>query len=209
MSAVKPAIRAEPKAKPERKGEVGASGPGAAAQRLFPVESAKHSGAAAAVARPRRDAAPSFQAKIPVITGEATYRGLMPVDGTISGTLGATGSSITVRQRPRNCDSVPELNGDIGFKDMLRINGHVAGKIFSFKGTLIVDGSARVDASIDVAVVVINGAVNGDIIGHERVELGPAGVVIGNISTPSLAMKPGATFQGDCRMLKEKEDDAN
>ena len=208
MPAVKPALRVEPKAKTERKGEVGTSGPGAAGQHLFPVGSARNSGALSAVARPRRDSGPSFQAKVPVITGEATYRGLMPVDGTISGTLGATGSSLTVRQRPRNGESVPELNGEIGFKDMLRINGHVAGKIFSFKGTLIVDGSARVDAVIDAAVVVINGTVNGDIVAHERVELGPAGVVNGNISTRSIAMKRGATFHGDCKMLKEKEDDA-
>jgi cytoskeletal protein CcmA (bactofilin family) len=207
MSAAKPALRAEPKVKAEPKSEtVRGAASVAAAQRLFPVGAAKHTGALAAVARPRRDNGPSFQAKVPVITGEATYRGLMPVDGTISGTLGATGSTLIVRQRPRNAQSVPELNGEIGFKDMLRINGHVAGKIFSFKGTLIVDGSATVDAVIDVAVAVINGTVHGDIVGHERVELGPAGVVIGNISTPSLAMKPGATFQGDCRMLKDEEE---
>jgi cytoskeletal protein CcmA (bactofilin family) len=206
MSAVKPALRAEPKVKAERKGEVVTGGHVAAGQRLFPVGAAKHTGALAAVARPRRDNGPSFQAKVPVITGEATYRGLMPVDGTISGTLGATGSSLTVRQRPRNSDSVPELNGEIGFKDMLRINGHVAGKIFSFKGTLIVDGSARVDAVIDTAVVVVNGTVNGDIVAHERVELGPAGVVNGNIATRSIAMKRGASFHGDCRMLKDEEE---
>ena len=206
MSAVKPALRVEPKAKTERKGEVIASGQVAAGQRLFPVGPAKNSGGLAAVARPRRETGHSFQAKVPVITGEATYRGAMPVDGVISGTLGATGSTLTVRQRPRNSDSVPELDGELGFKDMLRINGHVAGKIFSFKGTLIVDGSARVDAVIDVAVVVVNGTVHGDIVGHERVELGPAGVVIGNIATRSLAMKPGATFQGDCRMLKDEEE---
>jgi cytoskeletal protein CcmA (bactofilin family) len=188
MSAVKPALKAEPKAKAERKGEVVSL---------------------AAVARPRRDSGPSFQARVPVITGEATYRGLMPVDGTISGTLGATGSTLTVRQRPRGGESIPELNGEIGFKDMLRINGHVAGKIFSFKGTLIVDGSATVEASIDVAVVVINGTVTGDVIGHERVELGPAGVVNGNISTRSICMKPGATFQGACKMLKDEDDDVN
>jgi cytoskeletal protein CcmA (bactofilin family) len=209
MSAVKPALRIEPKAKAESKGEVVGGGHSTAGQRLFPLGGAKQSGALAAVARPRRETGHSFQAKVPVITGEATYRGLMPVDGIITGTLGAAGSSLTVKQRPRNAESVPELNGEIGFKDMLRINGHVAGKIFSFKGTLIVDGSATLDAVIDVAVAVINGTVNGDIIGHQRVELGPAGIVIGSISTRSLAMKPGATFHGDCRMLKAEEEDGD
>jgi len=139
-----------------------------------------------------------------VITGEASYRGSMPVEGVISGQMNATGSALTIKQRPRNgrVESVPELDGDIIFKDMLRVNGHVAGTISSEKGTLIVDASARVDAVIDVAVAVIQGTVNGDVVGRERVELGQQAVIQGNISTPNLSMKPGATFQGDCRMLK-------
>jgi len=154
---------------------------------------------------PQRQANPFlFQPRIPVITGEVTYRGYMLVEGVISGQLNATGGALTIKQRPRNgrVEPVPELDGEITFKDMLRINGHVAGSISSEKGTLIVDASARADASIDVAVAVIAGAVNGDIVGRERVELGQEAIVYGNISTPNLSMKPGATFQGDCRMLK-------
>ena len=145
-----------------------------------------------------------FQPRIPVITGEASYRGYLPVEGVISGQLNATGGALTIKQRPRSgrVDSVPELDGEITFKDMLRVNGHIAGTISSEKGTLIVDASARVDASIDVAVAVIAGAVNGDVVGRERVELAQQAIINGNISTPNLSMKPGATFQGDCHMLK-------
>ncbi len=149
---------------------------------------------------------PSFQARVPVITGEANYRGLIPVDGIISGNLGAVGSVLTVKQRPNgSTDSLPELNGEITFKGMLRINGHVAGKISSSNGTLIVDGSARVDASIEVAVCVVSGTVNGDVVAQERVELGAAAIINGDISTSSLGMKPGAIFTGNCRMLKSEE----
>jgi cytoskeletal protein CcmA (bactofilin family) len=88
---------------------------------------------------------------------------------------------------------------------MLRINGHVAGKISSGEGTLIVDGSAQVDASIEVAVCVVSVTVNGDVIARQRVELGPAAIVNGDIVTASLAMKPGAIFTGNCRMLKNGE----
>ena len=145
-----------------------------------------------------------FQPRMPVITGEAAYRGYLPVEGVISGQLNATGGALTIKQRPHSArvESIPELNGEITFKDMLRVNGHVAGSVFSEKGTLIVDASARVDAAIDVAVAVIAGVVNGEVVGRERVELGPQAVINGNISTPNLSMKPGATFQGDCRMLK-------
>ena len=85
---------------------------------------------------------------------------------------------------------------------MVRVNGLVAVTISSEKGTLIVDPSARVDAFIDVAVAVIYGTVNGDVNARERVELGPEAVIHGNICTAKLSMKPGATFQGDCRMPK-------
>jgi len=141
---------------------------------------------------------------MPVIIGEATYRGSMPVDGIISGQLGAAGSGLTIKQRPKTGapDPRPDLDGEITFKDMLRINGHVAGKIFSYRGTLIVDGSARVDATIDVGVCVVSGTVNGDVVAQERVELGPAAIINGDICTGSIAMKPGAIFTGNCRMLK-------
>lgn len=161
------------------------------------------------IARPRRDNGPNFQARVPVITGEAVYRGSMPVDGVISGQLGAASSTLTIKQRPRSAPvgSVPELNGELSFKDMLRVNGHIAGRVTSQNGTLIVDPSARVDADIEVCVAVISGIVNGDVIAHERIELGPAAIINGNISTRSLTMKPGAYFQGDCRMLKNENGD--
>jgi len=158
------------------------------------------------VNQPRKDT--SFQPRTPVITGEANYRGTFPVDGVITGQLGAAGSVLTIKQRPKSgpTDSQPELDGELSFKDMLRINGHVAGKIFSYKGTLIVDGSAKVEAEINVGVCVISGIVIGDVTGHERVEVGSGAVVKGNISTPKLSIKPGAVFQGDCRMLKDRND---
>src|SRR5437763_483092 len=152
--------------------------------------------------------ATSFQPRLPVITGEAHYRGSFPIDGIISGNLGATGSAVIVKQRPRVSEPEPELDGELSFKDMLRVNGHIAGKVFSYKGTLIIDASARVDADIDVRVCVISGVVNGDVVAHERVELGSEAVINGNIATRGIKMKPGAVFHGDCRMLKSDDEDS-
>src|SRR2546421_7518251 len=146
----------------------------------------------------RRENFSNFQARVPPIIGEATFRGWLPVDGVISGQLSANRGGFTIRQRPRIGEFEPELNGEIRFKDLLRVNGYVAGRILSEKGTLIVATEARVDAEIEVGVVVISGRVNGNVIGHERVELSPGAVIMGNISTNSLAVKPGAFFHGDC-----------
>jgi cytoskeletal protein CcmA (bactofilin family) len=150
-----------------------------------------------------------FQARIPVITGEATYRGALPIDGLISGQMSANGGTLNVRQRPRSTavNSAPELNGEISFKDLLRVNGHIAGKVLSHKGTLIIDAAAKVDADIEVAVAVIAGTVNGEVIGHERVELGSEAIINGSISTRLLEIKPGAIFQGDCRMIRNDSGD--
>ena len=146
----------------------------------------------------------NFQPRVPVITGEATFRGYLPVDGTIGGQFNATGNALTIKQRPRNMRAAPEpeLDGEITFRDMLRVNGHVRGKLSSERGTLIIDEAATVDAQIDVRIAIISGTVNGDVFARERVELGRGAVINGNISTPLLSIKPGATFRGDCRMLK-------
>jgi cytoskeletal protein CcmA (bactofilin family) len=61
---------------------------------------------------------------------------------------------------------------------------------------------ARVDANVEVAVAVIGGVVNGDIVAHQRVELGPEARINGNIWTQSIAIQPGAIFEGVCRMLQ-------
>ena len=150
----------------------------------------------------------SFQPRLPAITGEAHYRGSFPVNGIISGNLGATGSAVIVKQRPRVSEPEPELDGELSFKDMLRVNGHIAGKVFSYRGTLIIDASARVDADIDVKICVISGVVNGDVVAHERVELGSGAIINGNIATRAIKMKPGAVFHGDCRMLKSDDEDS-
>ena len=150
---------------------------------------------------PAKPKSTGFQTRLPVITGEATFRGYMSVQGFISGQLAGSGGGLTVKQRVRP-DSEPELDGELSFKDMLRINGRVRGKVQSERGTLIVDEAAKIDAEIEVGVAIIDGEVNGDVYARERVELGRRAVINGNISTPRLSIKPGAAFHGDCRMLK-------
>ena len=204
MLATKTALSAESKRKPDAKSlpaQATALGP-----RRLPHAVTSINEVPPAQAKPR-DNAYSFQARVPVITGEATYRGPMPVDGVISGHLGASGSAMTIRQRPRNGppESVPELDGDISFKDMVRVNGHIAGTVYSKTGTLIVDTEARVEASVDVAVAVIGGTVKGDIVARERVELGPSSKIYGNIWTRSIVIKNGAIFEGVCKMIEEAE----
>lgn len=151
-----------------------------------------------------------FQAKVPVITGEAHYRGTVQVDGMLSGQLGAAGSSLNLRQKSRLALAAePELSGEISFHDMVRVNGHIAGTIYSQNGTLIIDLSAKVDANVNVAVAVISGTVHGDIVARERVEIESAAKIYGNIWTRSISIKDGAIFEGACSMIEEEQTETN
>jgi cytoskeletal protein CcmA (bactofilin family) len=94
------------------------------------------------------------------------------------------------------------VTGEANFKAMMRVDGHLSGRINSSSGTLIVGANGKVDANIEVAVAIVHGTVNGDIIATQRLELGRAAKLNGNIQTASLMIEPGALFEGSCKMIK-------
>ncbi|PYS51108.1 MAG: hypothetical protein DMF68_05340 [Acidobacteria bacterium] len=96
------------------------------------------------------------------------------------------------------------LTGEANFKGMLRVDGHLSGQVKSEGGTLIVGNNGQVDADIEVAVATIHGTVNGDITASQRLDLGRAAKVNGNIQTPSLVIEQGAVFEGSCKMIQLK-----
>lgn len=96
------------------------------------------------------------------------------------------------------------VSGEATFKSMLRIDGHFSGRITSASGALIVGAGGQVDANIEVAVATIQGAVNGDIVASQRIELGRAARLNGNLQTPSLVIEQGAVFEGACKMVQQK-----
>lgn len=146
----------------------------------------------------------SFQIRPPVIIGEVHYKGTLAIDGLLGGQVSGNQGSLGVRQRSNSAfASQPELSGEISFRDMVRVNGHIAGTIYSKTGTLIVDSFARIDANVEVAVAVIGGTVNGDIVAHKSVELGPGAKIHGNIWTRSIGIKDGAIFDGVCTMIED------
>ena len=94
------------------------------------------------------------------------------------------------------------VTGEANFKAMMRVDGHLSGRVSSSTGTLIVGANGKVDANIEVAIAIVHGTVNGDIIATQRLELGRASKLNGNIQTASLMIEPGALFEGTCKMIK-------
>jgi cytoskeletal protein CcmA (bactofilin family) len=140
---------------------------------------------------------PSYQGTTearPAVESAATNRAITESEslardikeGTLSGFVGG-GTVVT---------------GEANFKAMMRVDGHLSGRVSSASGTLIVGSNGKVDANIEVAVAQIHGTVNGDIIASQRLELGRSAKVNGNIQTPSLVIEQGAVFEGSCKMLQ-------
>jgi cytoskeletal protein CcmA (bactofilin family) len=96
-------------------------------------------------------------------------------------------------------DQGTEFLGELRFKDVFRIDGHLKGKVVS-ENTLVIGESGNVEADIDCGIVSIRGTVSGRVQGRERIELLAGAKVRATLVSPRLVIEEGAFFQGDCDM---------
>jgi cytoskeletal protein CcmA (bactofilin family) len=96
-------------------------------------------------------------------------------------------------------DEGTEVHGELRFRDALRVDGRIKGKIVS-DNTLIIGETGQVEAEIDCRVVSIRGRVGGQVHGRERIELLAGCRVEATLVTPKLVIEDGAFFHGECRM---------
>jgi len=99
-----------------------------------------------------------------------------------------------------------EFKGTLLFDGVVRLDGKVEGEISS-DGHLVVGQEADIQAEIKVGSIQVAGRVVGNIIAKNRVEILSTGKVVGDITTPKLAVEEGAHFTGHCKMeLDEGEE---
>jgi cytoskeletal protein CcmA (bactofilin family) len=92
-----------------------------------------------------------------------------------------------------------EFEGKLSFEGTVRVDGKLAGEIFT-DDVLIIGEGAEVSAEINVGAIVIEGTVHGNIHAKRSVEIRTPGRVRGNITTPSLFIEKGVVFDGNCQM---------
>ena len=90
--------------------------------------------------------------------------------------------------------------GTIEFRDTIRLDGNVKGKIFGNDGTVVIGEKAVVDAEIVVETAIIMGEVNGTIDAKKRIEVYPPARVVGDIQAPTVLIESGVMFDGNCTM---------
>jgi len=91
------------------------------------------------------------------------------------------------------------IHGTLNFTGTMRIDGRIEGQIVT-SGTLIVGEGGQVHADIQANVVVCGGAIEGNVIAKERVQLLAPSVLTGTVRTPLLIIEEGAQFNGTCEM---------
>ena len=91
------------------------------------------------------------------------------------------------------------FEGKLIFEGTVRIDGTFKGEIET-PNILVVGQGAKVEATLKVGSIIVNGEVEGDIIATETVELNAPAIIRGNITTPDLTMAKGVIFEGSCHM---------
>lgn len=91
------------------------------------------------------------------------------------------------------------IQGDIDFTGGLHLDGRVTGSVRAGGApgsTLSVSESGCIEGSVEVANVVLNGTVKGDIHANERVVLGPLSKVQGDVHYGVIETAAGAEILG-------------
>lgn len=92
------------------------------------------------------------------------------------------------------------IDGQLSSGDDLTIEGIVTGFVSVPEATLTIEASARVEADVRAARVVIRGTCRGAIAATERIELGPSASVAGSLSAEQVTIAEGAYFNGSVDM---------
>lgn len=95
------------------------------------------------------------------------------------------------------------IRGDLAGEENLIIEGQVEGTIHLDKNDLTIGSSGRVKANIQAKGVIVEGQVEGDIIGKEKVIIRRTGNMRGNIVAPRVTLEDGAMFKGSIEMEPE------
>jgi len=89
--------------------------------------------------------------------------------------------------------------GDVHFTGGFHVDGQIKGNVDAAPdsgATLSVSDSGLIEGAVAVPNVILNGTVKGDILAHERVELGATARVTGNVYYGLIEMSMGAEING-------------
>lgn len=93
-----------------------------------------------------------------------------------------------------------KIKGDISSDENLVIEGQVDGTITLNSHELTIGQSGRVNANVTAKIIKIDGQVNGDLVGKEKIIISKTGTVRGNLVAPTVILEEGGKFKGTIDM---------
>ncbi len=97
------------------------------------------------------------------------------------------------------------IDGNITSAENLIIEGKVSGTINATGHEVTVGQSGQLKANISAKIVRIEGKIEGDISGGEKVIISKTGNVLGNIDAPRVTLEDGAKFKGSIEMDPDEQ----
>ncbi len=91
------------------------------------------------------------------------------------------------------------IDGEISGNEPVLVEGTVKGKI-ALDATVTVAQQGIVEADVETTEVQISGALTGNIVARERVEITSEGKVVGDVKAPRILIADGAGFKGHIDM---------
>lgn len=88
------------------------------------------------------------------------------------------------------------ITGELAGEEDLTIQGRVEGKIDLKKNHVTVGKNGRIVADICARIISIEGEVQGNLFGEEKIIVRQSGVVRGNMTAPRVNLEDGAKFMG-------------
>ena len=92
------------------------------------------------------------------------------------------------------------IKGELSASEDLTLDGHMEGRVTLPDHTLTIGPAADIKASISARVVVIMGAVTGNVTAGEKVEIRATGSVTGDLASPRLVVAEGGHLRGKVEM---------
>lgn len=130
----------------------------------------------------------------------AVVKTAMSKEGTM---FGEKGEVLKMNDHAKEVSTILDrdssFEGKMTFEGCVVINGRFKGEVFS-EGSLIIGQGGYVEGRVDIGSIQIQGEVRGNIVAKEKIEINSPAVVQGDIQAPSLIIKEGAVFEGNCSM---------
>jgi cytoskeletal protein CcmA (bactofilin family) len=93
------------------------------------------------------------------------------------------------------------VSGKLIFHEPVRIEGRFKGEVRSVD-LVVIGEDGMVEGKVFAPRLLIMGELRGDVVGSERVVLGPRAKFFGNIETRDLTVSEGAYLDGNVRMTR-------